>query len=97
VPFGSTARRLVESLESSPPQRRGFSLSPGKLSITCAMSFRAMMELALIKPEKKTFELGDCIVAVTVRQKKPPKPDNDNLPYDFWGDEMKEFLDRYDK
>ena len=50
-----------------------------------------------MKPEKKIIVLEDHIVTVTVRPKKPPKPDNDNLPYDFWSDELKEFLDRYDK
>jgi len=50
-----------------------------------------------MKAEKKVLEFKDYIVTVTVRAKKPPKPDNDNLPIDFWSDELKEFLDRYDK
>jgi hypothetical protein len=61
------------------------------------MSFRATLEYCLMRPEKKIIELEDCIVTVTVRPKKPPKADNENLPYDFWSDELKEFLDRYDK
>lgn len=50
-----------------------------------------------MKPEKKVLEFDDCIVTVTVRPKKRPKADNDDLPYDFWSDELKEFLDKYDK
>jgi hypothetical protein len=41
TPLGSVARCLMEILKDSPPERRRFSLSPGKLSIGCAMSFRA--------------------------------------------------------
>lgn len=50
-----------------------------------------------MKAEKKVLEFEDHIVTVTVRPKKPPKANNDNLPLDFWSDEMKEFLDKYDK
>jgi hypothetical protein len=61
------------------------------------MSFRATMELGLMKADKKVLEFDDYIVTVTVRSKKPMPANNDNLPFDFWSDEMKEFLDRYDK
>lgn len=50
-----------------------------------------------MKVEKKVVEFEDCIVTISVRLKSPPEADNDNLPYDFWGDELKEFLERYDK
>jgi hypothetical protein len=50
-----------------------------------------------MRPEKKIIELEHCIVTITVRTKNPPKADNENLPYDFWSDELKELLDRYDK
>lgn len=61
------------------------------------MPFRATLEFALMKVEKKVLEFEDYIVTVTVRAKTPPKADNDNLPFDFWSDELREFLDRYDK
>jgi hypothetical protein len=67
------------------------------LSIARATSFRATLKYYLMRPEKKIIELEDCIVTLTVRPKKLPKAENDNLPYDFWSDELKEFLDRYDK
>jgi hypothetical protein len=50
-----------------------------------------------MKADKKILEFDDCIVTVTVRAKKSPKAHNDNLPYDFWSEELKDFLDRYDK
>ena len=50
-----------------------------------------------MKADKKVFEFDDFIVTMTIRRKKTPKADNDNLPFDFWTDEMKEFLDLYDK
>ena len=50
-----------------------------------------------MKAEKKVLEFDDYIVTVTVRPKKAPKANNDNLHFDFWTDEMREFLDRYDK
>src|ERR1700676_2019792 len=93
---GARWRSCKTPVETRFRNAEGFLSSPGTLS-TRAMSLRATMELALIKPHKKIFELGDCIITVIVRQKTPPKPDNDNLCYDFWGDELKEFLDRYDK
>jgi hypothetical protein len=61
------------------------------------MSFRATLELVLMRAEKKVIEFADYIVTVTVRPKKPPKAENDNLPYDFWSDEIKELYDCYDK
>jgi hypothetical protein len=76
---------------------RVFPLPRHSVNRPCAMPFRATPELVLMKPEKKIIEMEDCIVTITVRPKKPAKADNDNLPYDFWTDEMKEFLDRYDK
>lgn len=48
-------------------------------------------------PEKKIIEFDNCIVTVTVRRKKPLKADNENLPYDFWSEELKELFDKYDK
>jgi hypothetical protein len=33
-----------------------------------------------VSPVRRMFH----IVTVTVRPKNPLKPDNDNLPYDFW-------------
>lgn len=50
-----------------------------------------------MKVEKRIVEFEDYIVTISVRLKNPPKADNDDLPYDFWSDEMKEFLERYDK
>jgi len=50
-----------------------------------------------MRTEKKIIETDDCVVTVIVRRKKPPKPDNDNLPYDHWSEEMKDLLDKYDK
>jgi hypothetical protein len=61
------------------------------------MSFRATGKACPMKVEKKIIELEDFIVTISVRPKNVPKPDNDNLPYDFWSDELKEFLERYDK
>jgi hypothetical protein len=53
-------------------------------------------EGCLMHTEKKVIELLDLIVTLIVRPKKPPKPDNDNVPYDHWSEELKELLDDYD-
>jgi hypothetical protein len=51
-----------------------------------------------MRTEKKiVLELPDYFVTISLRPKSPPKPHNDNLEYDFWGDELKELYDRYDK
>jgi hypothetical protein len=86
-------RRLQDALGDQPAQAcRQNAFGHTKAFLVCGA-----MELALMKADKKAFEFDDCIVMVTVRSKKPPKADNDNLTYDFWSDELKEFLDRYDK
>lgn len=51
-----------------------------------------------MRTEKKiVLELPDYFVTISFRPKNPPTPNNDNLEYDFWGDELKELYDRYDK
>lgn len=51
-----------------------------------------------MRTEKKiVLELVDYFVTISFRPKTPPKPNNDNVEYDFWSDEMKEFYERYDK
>jgi hypothetical protein len=50
-----------------------------------------------MKLERKVIELCDFIVTIVVRPKNPPKADNDNEPYDFWNEELKDLYDKYDK
>jgi hypothetical protein len=90
---------LAPGVESklAPVTLRVFPYLQANCQPTRAMSFCATGKVCLMKVEKKIIELEDCIVTVSVRPKKPPKAHNDNLPYDFWTDELKEFLDRYDK
>jgi hypothetical protein len=54
--------------EESPPEQRRFSLSPGKLSITRAMSFRATDKVCLMT--KKTYRL----TIIEEREEVPSKP-----------------------
>jgi hypothetical protein len=49
-----------------------------------------------MKIERKIIELTDFIVTIVVRPKNPPKVDNDNEPYHFWNEELKELYDDYD-
>jgi hypothetical protein len=50
-----------------------------------------------MKVERKIIELCDFIVTIIVRPKNPPRADNDDQPYDFWNEELKELYDDYDK
>ena len=50
-----------------------------------------------MKVERKIIELGDFIMTVIIRPRNPPKADNNNEPYDFWNEELKELYDDYDK
>jgi hypothetical protein len=61
------------------------------------MPFCATGEVCLMRSEKKVIEIFDLIITLIVRSKKSPEPDNDNLEYDHWSEELKELYDRYDK
>jgi hypothetical protein len=47
--------------------------------------------------QKRVIEFEDFVVTIVVRSKDVPKPDNENVPYDHWSEELKEFLAKYDK
>jgi hypothetical protein len=49
-----------------------------------------------MRSEKKFIEFENFIITLVVRPKKPPKHDNDNVPYDHWSEEFKELLEDYD-
>jgi hypothetical protein len=51
-----------------------------------------------MRTEKKiVLELPDYYVTISFRPKNPPKADNDNVVYDFRGEDLKELFDKYDK
>jgi hypothetical protein len=51
-----------------------------------------------MRTEKKiVLELPDYYVTISFRPKNPPKADNDNVVYDFHGEELAELFDKYDK
>jgi hypothetical protein len=60
------------------------------------MSLCATGKVCPMRTEKKIIEFADYIMTIIVRPKKPPKENNDNEPYDFWSEELKELYDRYD-
>jgi hypothetical protein len=50
-----------------------------------------------MRTEKKIIEFADYVVMIIVLPKNPARAHDDNEPYDFWSDELKELYDRYDK
>jgi hypothetical protein len=47
-----------------------------------------------MRTEKKIIEFEMTII---VRWRTPPRAKNDNLPHDYWTEELKDLYDRYDK
>jgi hypothetical protein len=50
-----------------------------------------------MRTEKKiVLDLPDYFMTISLRPKNPPTPHNNNLKYNFWADELKEWYDRYE-